>query len=210
MKLSAGLLCSGVYNEAVHTIKGHGLVTGSHPVNRGGIMSKKYVIGSVLVLALAAAALAQQADESAQATDTLFISAASQSNVYEIGAARLAVENAQSQEVTELAQMIIDDHTKATSELLTVAEGLDATPIADPSGGQQLMLNYLGTLSGAEFDSAYLEQQVVAHEEAIGLFEIASTMAQDEPLKTFATETLPALEEHLQMAQEAMQASGGN
>ena len=170
-------------------------------------MKKLHAIGLILILATAATVLAQQADEKAQATDMLFIGAASQSNVFEIGAARLAVETSKTQAVKELAQKIIDDHTKAESQLFQAAEGLKAKPNSSPSGGQQLMLNYLGTLSGAEFDSAYLEQQIVAHKEAVGLFTIASTMVKDAQLKAFVTKTLPALKSHLQMAHADLVAS---
>lgn len=67
------------------------------------------------------------------------------------------------------------------------------------------MLNYLATLSGSEFDVAYLQQQIVAHEEAVGLFTIASALVQDQELKAFTTETLPVLQSHLEMAQEDVQ-----
>ena len=168
-------------------------------------MKKRIIIGLALTLAMASTVLAQQDDESAHAADTLFIGAAAASNVFEIGSARLAVENAESQDVKDLAQTIIEDHTKAESQLLQVAEGLDAKPNSEPTSAQQLMLNYLGTLSGTEFDAAYLEQQVVAHQEAVGLFEIASGLVQDQQLKAFVDETLPVLQEHTQMVVDLAQ-----
>lgn len=166
------------------------------------------VLGVVAVLTFALSAFAQQAEESAQAADPLFVQSAAQSNIYEIGASRLAVESAQSQEVKDFAQKIIDDHTKSTAQLIQVTQDLGIRPTADNTDAQQLMLNYLGTLEGAEFETAYLEQQVVAHEAAVGLFEIALATVQEQQLKAFAKQTLPVLEEHLQMAQELMQASG--
>jgi putative membrane protein len=165
-------------------------------------------LGVVVMLGLALGASAQQADESAQASDPLFVHSAAQSNIYEIGSSRLAVQNAEGQEVKDFAQKIIDDHTKATSQLIAAVEGLDIRPTADMTQAQQLKVNYLGTLQGPEFEAAYLEQQVLAHEEAVSLFETASSMVQEQQLKTFIDETLPVLQEHLQMAQELMQASG--
>lgn len=161
-----------------------------------------WLVTAVLLSGLVSA---QQADESAQAADTLFIEAAAASNVFEIGSARLAVENAENQDTKDLAQTIIDDHTKAESQLLQVAEGLDARPNSDLTSAQQLMLNYLRTLSGAEFDAEYLKQQVVVHREAVGLFEIASSTVQDQQLKAFVDETLPVLEKHTQMVVDLAQ-----
>ena len=40
---------------------------------------------------------------------------------------------------------------------------------------------------------------------AVGVYEIASSIAQDEALKSFAAATLPIIQEHLQMAQGMMQ-----
>jgi putative membrane protein len=166
------------------------------------------LLGVVAVLAFALSAFAQQAEESAQASDPLFVHSAAASNVYEIGAGRTAVQNAESQEVKDFAQKIIDDHTRATSQLIAAVEGLDIQPTTDMTDAQQLKVNYLETLQGPEFEAAYLEQQVLAHEEAVSLFETASVMVQEQQLKAFIEETLPVLQEHLQMAQELMQASG--
>lgn len=166
------------------------------------------VLGVVVVLALALGAFAQEADESAQASDPLFVHSAAQGSVYEIGSSRLAVQNAQSQEVQSFAQKLIDDHTKATSQLIAATEGLGIRPTADMTQAQQLKVNYLRTLQGPEFEAAYLEQQVLAHEEAVSLFETASSMVQEQQLQAFIEQTLPVLQEHLQMAQELMQASG--
>ncbi len=166
------------------------------------------VLGLVVVLVLALGTFAQQADESAQASDPLFVHSAAQSNVYEIGSSRVAVQSAGSQEVKDFAQMLIDDHTRATSQLIAAVEGLNIRPTADMTRAQQLKVNYLRTLQGPEFEAAYLEQQVLAHEEAVSLFETASAMVQEQQLKTFIDETLPVLQEHLQMSQELMQVSG--
>jgi putative membrane protein len=166
------------------------------------------LLGVVAVLAFALSAFAQQAEERAQASDPLFVHSAAASNVYEIGAGRTAVQNAQRQEVKDFAQKIIDDHTKATSQLIAAVEGSGVQPTTDMTAAQQLKVNYLGTLQGPEFDAAYLEQQVLAHEEAVSLFETALSMVQEQQLKAFIEETLPVLQEHLQMAQELMQASG--
>jgi putative membrane protein len=163
-------------------------------------------IGVMVVLALALGVSAQQAEESAQASDPLFVHSAAQSNVYEIGAGRAAVQNAERQEVKEFAQMLIDEHTRATSQLITASEELGIQPVTDMAQSQQLKLNYLGTLQGAEFDAAFLKQQVLAHQEAISLFETASAMVQDQQLQAFIEETLPVLQEHLRMAQELSQA----
>jgi putative membrane protein len=163
-----------------------------------------------IIAALLLAGVSAQQDERTEANDMLFVRAAAQSNVYEIGAARHAVQNVQTQDVKDFAQQIIDDHTKTSSQLIEVAGGMGVQPNSDMTDAQQLNTNALSAMNGAELESAYLEQQVLAHQEAVSLFETASGMVQSQELQTFIDETLPVLEEHLQMAQELVQARGSN
>jgi putative membrane protein len=57
------------------------------------------------------------------------------------------------------------------------------------------------SLSGVDFDRAFVKHMVAGHEEAIREFEVASASLQDSDLKEYADNTLPVLRDHLQMAQ---------
>jgi putative membrane protein len=71
------------------------------------------------------------------------------------------------------------------------------------------IIQQLESMSGSEFDKAYINQMVQDHAKAVQKFETASETLQDEELKTFATETLPKLREHHQMAQQLATQIGG-
>jgi predicted outer membrane protein len=60
----------------------------------------------------------------------------------------------------------------------------------------------LASLSGAEFDKAYVAKMVKGHKKAIREFETASAVLTDADLKRYADKTLPTLQDHLSMAQE--------
>ena len=77
-------------------------------------------------------------------------------------------------------------------------------PPTETTAAAQLDIAYLGTLEGAAFDAAYMEQQQVSHEAAVAAFEIASETAQNEDLRAFATENLPIIQEHLTMVQQML------
>jgi predicted outer membrane protein len=63
------------------------------------------------------------------------------------------------------------------------------------------MLNQLAGTSGRAFDATYAQMQVMAHQEAVGMF-AAYAQAGDEPsLRNFAGQVLPNLQHHLAMAQ---------
>jgi len=59
----------------------------------------------------------------------------------------------------------------------------------------------LRSLRGAAFDTAFANAMVDAHNQAIGLLELAQGQAQHEELRSLIASTLPALREHLQVAQ---------
>ncbi len=58
------------------------------------------------------------------------------------------------------------------------------------------------TLSGAQFDRAFVSHMIKGHEKAINKFETASANLVDSDLKKYADKTLPTLRKHLEMAQE--------
>lgn len=134
---------------------------------------------------------------SAQETDTLFATAAAQSDLYEIASSELALARASSEEVRAFAQRMIDDHTATTEQLTPIAEELGVTPPTETTAAAQLDIAYLETLEGEAFDTAYMEQQRLSHEAAVAAFEIAAETAQNEALKAFAAENLPIIQAHM-------------
>ena len=59
----------------------------------------------------------------------------------------------------------------------------------------------LESLSGAEFDLDYIQGQVVDHQKTVQLLEYEIGSGQDVELKSFASEILPVVLGHLEMAQ---------
>jgi predicted outer membrane protein len=58
------------------------------------------------------------------------------------------------------------------------------------------------SLSGTEFDRAYIREMVNDHRKAVALYENARQDVQDPELKMFIDETLPTLREHLRAAED--------
>jgi putative membrane protein len=72
--------------------------------------------------------------------------------------------------------------------------GLDAA--------HQRKLDDLKAKSGKEFDRAYDQMQLQAHEEAVALFSDYAGNGDNPDLKAWAAKTLPRLREHLEMAKK--------
>jgi putative membrane protein len=159
------------------------------------------LVGLVAVLLIGLAVLAQ--DQGEMQPDVLFATTAAQGDIYEIASSQLALERAESQEVRDFAQRMIDEHSQTTEQLSAIAQELGMTLPTEASAMHEFMLAHLASLQGAEFETAYLQQQVIVHQAAVNAFEAAAAGAvQNEELQAFASENLQAIQEHLQMAQQ--------
>lgn len=115
----------------------------------------------------------------------------------------VAIQDASSDAVKDLAHRLRSDHKAILDELneLAAARGVEAD--ATPSSRQIAAKAALEKLSGAAFDRGYVEALIKGHERAIAAFERQAADGMDPELKAFAAKTVPMLKEHLQMLQEA-------
>jgi putative membrane protein len=131
-----------------------------------------------------------------------FVTEAAQSDMFEIQSSKLALASADVPTKT-FAQTMIDDHTKTTTEIKgAVGKGeAHATLPTDMTSSQQSMLGKLRDLHGTDFDKQYHSDQVSVHKDAVSLFQRYGKDGADSQLKNWAAKTTPALQHHLDMAQ---------
>jgi putative membrane protein len=125
-----------------------------------------------------------------------FTMAAASGGMMEVEAAKLAQQNASSKDVKDLAGVILNDHSKANSELKKLAESKNIAVPAAMSSEHQAHLDMLRNKTGADFDAAYLNMMDQDHQKDIEMFQQASTTLTDSDLKNFASKTLPTLQKH--------------
>lgn len=127
-----------------------------------------------------------------------FAAAAASANQLEITSSEMALKRAKSPEVKAFAQQMVTDHTKAGQMFATAAtqEGVAIPDQLMPKHAS--MVSTLEAASDADFDSAYIDLQTAAHNEAVSLFRSYSDAPDSEPLGSFAKKTLPTLEQHLE------------
>jgi putative membrane protein len=146
---------------------------------------------------------------SAQAADGPFMEKAAMSDMAEIQLSQIAQQKATRDDVKQLAGRMVQDHTKTSSELKSIASGANVTlPTTLDRKHQQAVQKMQGMTAGADFDRQYLNLLLDDHKQAVALFRSESKSGKNPDAKAFAAKTLPALEEHLQMVQ-AMTKSGG-
>jgi putative membrane protein len=135
-------------------------------------------------------------------------------NQVDIDAGKLAQSRSGNKEVKEFAQRMITDHTgvnKAATELVTklkVKPEANATSKSLKSGGDET-LKRLKTLKGADFDKAYVDNEVKYHQTVLdALDKTLIPSAKNEELKALLVKVRPAFVAHLEHAKH-IQASLG-
>jgi putative membrane protein len=113
----------------------------------------------------------------------------------DVDAGKLAAEKASSKEVKAFAETMVRDHTAVNAK---------ATALAKKLGDK--MLTKLKGLSGAEFDKAYVDNEVAYHEAVIGV--VTKTLipnTKNAELKSLLESAGPIFTAHLEHAKHLQQ-----
>ena len=129
-----------------------------------------------------------------------------EADLAEVEAGKLAAQKASSPEVKKFAQQMVDDHGKALSDDKSLAQSKGAQPPSSPNKKHQSAMKKMESMSGEEFDHAYMQQMVKDHQETLKKLQDASKNAKDPDIKAAATKMAPIVQQHLQMARSL---SGG-
>lgn len=131
----------------------------------------------------------------------VYVAKAGASDLYEIESSRMAARRARRPEVREFAQMLIADHRRTTAEVTAAAraDGIrPAPPVLEPS--QRTMIRQLSRAGAAGFDRVYMNQQVVAHQQALALHRNYARRGVGNDLRRVAAAAVPVIEGHLAQA----------
>jgi putative membrane protein len=170
---------------------------------------KKTILTITAALLISTSAFAESVAEKTGVNSTLgispttadFVKEVAMSDMTEIAAAKVGKERGNAQEKTFASQMITD-HTKTSDELKAMASA--GAKVAIPSAldsSSQSKVDKLKDAKPDDFSSDFDPMQVSAHKDAVSLFERYAKGGEDPKLKDWAGKTLPALQHHLEMAQ---------
>ena len=131
--------------------------------------------------------------------DRKFLNDAALGGLTEVELGKLAVQKSSDDKVKEFGQKMVDDHTKANDQLKEVASK-DNIPVPDSLDSKhQARIDKLSKLSGPQFDKAYLKDQVKDHETDVREFTNEAQNGTDPNVKSFASATVPTLQQHLDL-----------
>ena len=165
------------------------------------------VLASAASLLLAGTVAVGQMSGSAKASgvsaaDQKFMDKAAQGGMAEVEMGQLAEQNGGSQNVKDFGKRMVDDHSKANDQLKQLASQKGVTLPTGLDAKDEATKNRLSKLQGAAFDKAYMKDMVMDHKQDVAEFKKESMSAHDSDLKSWAGQTLPTLESHLQQAEK--------
>jgi putative membrane protein len=119
-----------------------------------------------------------------------------------VQAGQIAMQQASNGKIRDFGQHMVDDHSRANDQLRQLAAQKGIPVPTDLDARMQAQIDQLNKASGAAFDQMYVAGQLADHKEAIDVFQKEINSGQDADLKSFATQTLPTLQHHLDMVEQ--------
>ena len=157
---------------------------------------------SAMSSAVDASASSAQASVSAAAATPDFVNAAASTDMFEIQAAKIAEKRSKNADVKAFAAMMIHDHTQSTAALKAAikASGQALTLPTDLPGDKKAKLDELTAAPPADFDKAYIDSQISAHQDALTVMQAYAANGNTPALKDFAGKIAPVVQMHLSKA----------
>jgi putative membrane protein len=138
-------------------------------------------------------------------SDAQFAKEASQANLGEIKLGQLAQQKGTNTSVRDFGQQMVTDHQNAQDKLKDAAQKDNITLPTTLSAKDQATYDRLSKLSGSQFDKAYAQDMVKDHTTDVAKFKHEASSGKSASIKSFASQTLPTLQQHLNMAKQMSQ-----
>ena len=161
-----------------------------------------------LAAVLAAGAVQAQTSSSTVPTDPQIAMIAVTADNVDIEAAKLAATKTSNSKVKDFANLMVRDHTSVNKKATNLAKKLKITPEESDtsrslkSDGDKTLEKLRG-MSGAEFDKAYVDNEVTYHESVAKVVdETLIPNAKNAELKSLLESAKPIFASHLSHAKE--------
>jgi len=129
-----------------------------------------------------------------------FVEHAAEGGLAEVALGKIATAKATDEDVKQFAQRMVDDHSKANAELMSLAQSKNLQVPTDVSAKHKAEADHMSTMSGPAFDKAYMKSMVSDHDHDVAMFRNYSERGDDTDLKAWAGKTLATLQEHERLA----------
>lgn len=168
----------------------------------------------LIFVALAAApALAQPIPQApgiqARTTAATYVAMAASSDTYETESSKLALQHAANPDVRNFAQMMVTDHANTSAAVMAAAKEASVGMPGGPNPKHTAMLKQLREAGHDKMERLYVDQQVMAHEEALALHQAYAAQGDNPGLRAAAAQAVPIVQSHLNEIRRIQSAMGG-
>jgi len=141
------------------------------------------------------------ATASASATDRQFVAEAASDGLAEVELGKLAATRASSPQVRQFGLMMAEHHSQNATQLrqATAQAGVSVPP--ELKAEDRAKLEAMRNQSGRDFDRTYMRTMVSDHRQGIAMYQQQVRQGDSQELKTYAADSLPVMQQHLQQAQ---------
>jgi putative membrane protein len=172
------------------------------------MLKKLSVLFTSAALAAFASAYGQTGSSESAPNDPQIAMIAVVADTVDIDAGKLAAKKSTNKDVKAFAETMVRDHTAVNAKATALAKKLGVTPEESATSkslkenGDKTLAKLKG-MSGAEFDKAYVDNEVSYHEAVIGV--VTNTLipnAKNPELKSLLESAGPIFNSHLEHAKE--------
>lgn len=140
-------------------------------------------------------------------TDANIAALLDEANAADSAAGKIASTKGTNADVKAFGVLMMKDHhalRKAGQDLVTKLNVTPAAPANDslPMKAQMISDSLNATAKGPAFDKWYIDNEVMMHQQVLGLIDQALGAAQNAELKDLLTKARPNIEAHLKKAQD--------
>lgn len=147
------------------------------------------------------ASAAPAMDPSSPLAAPTYMAMAASGDQFEIQSSQMALQMSQNPAVQSFARLMIAHHQAMSANLMSAAQSAGLTP-PPPTlmPNHQQMLQQLQA-SGANFDEAYKQAQIMSHQESLALHQNYANGGDVPALRQVAGAAVPIVQQHLTSAQ---------
>ena len=150
---------------------------------------------------------------SGELTDANIVALLDEANMADSAAGAYALTKATNADVKAFAKLMMGEHHALRAQGQQLAQRLNVTPASpanDPlkPAAESEMAALKAAPKGAQFDRAYIDQEIAAHKLVLDVAEKGHGAAQNEELKKLIEQAKPVIEKHLERAEEIQKKLG--
>jgi putative membrane protein len=148
-----------------------------------------------------------KSDQKIDNADAAAMKQLAQANLNEIDSGKAAASKAQSPDVKQFAQKMVDDHTQMLNDLKALAQKKSVSLPDSGSLKDKAEMAWMEHTSGGDFDKKYMDEMVKDHQKDVKDTQDLMSKAKDPDFKAAVQKAHAKISEHLQMAQRIASSS---